>query len=201
MIRQLADPANAITTFGLALSIAAINLALFDQIELAVSTALWALLADHLDGVVANRTRNRAVITSQVGKNLDSLADLVSAGVFPGIVLAKVTNGAPWGIGVATLLGLASALRLSYFNSVGLDGRNFIGLPTTYALPVVAAVVLLSPFVAPSAVGPTLAVAMLTVAALHVSSLRVPRTRGGMYVIVIIYCVSASVLLALTSFT
>ncbi len=201
MVRQLADPANAITSFGLGLSIVAISLVLFDHLELAVSTALWALLADHLDGLVAERTRNRATVTGQVGKNLDSLADLVSAGVFPGVLLTKIANGEPWAVAIAIILGLASALRLSYFNSVGLDGRNFIGLPTTYTLPVVAAVFLLSPLAARSALGPILAVALLAVASLHVSSLRVPTTHGFGYVLILIYCVSSSALLALRSLT
>ncbi|TCU32831.1 CDP-alcohol phosphatidyltransferase family protein [Rhizobium azibense] len=195
MISQFADPANAITASGLAISIMAINLAVFGHLDLAVAVALWSLLADHLDGVVATRTQNRAALTGHVGKSLDSLADLVSAGVFPGVLIAKASNGAPWGIATAVVLALASALRLSHFNSVGHEGRYFIGLPTTYALPVTAAVVLISPLVDPSWLGPALALSMLIVAALHVSSLRVPATRGAMYAVVVIYCILASWLL------
>lgn len=192
MIRELADPANAITAFGLSCSIIAINLALLGYFNLAVAVALWSLLADHLDGVVARRTHNRREVTGKVGKSLDSLADFLSAGIFPGILIAEISRGVAWAVMAAGALALASALRLSYFNSVGLADRYFIGVPTTYVLPVVAAIFILGPLLEPNWLGPTLALSMLIVAALHVSSLRVPTTRGVMYLVVVGYCVLAS---------
>ncbi|ASP89700.1 hypothetical protein CDO26_37100 (plasmid) [Sinorhizobium meliloti] len=59
MLRYLIDPANAITTAGLICSLLSLYLALNGQIELAVAVALWAVLADHLDGDVAGRTPHR----------------------------------------------------------------------------------------------------------------------------------------------
>nr|WP_246763589.1 CDP-alcohol phosphatidyltransferase family protein [Rhizobium sp. 007] len=59
MLRYLIDPANAITTAGLLCSSISLYLALNRQIEIAIAVALWAVLADHLDGVVAGRTPNR----------------------------------------------------------------------------------------------------------------------------------------------
>ncbi len=75
-------------------------------------------LMDGMDGFLAKRFGN-----SPLGKDLDSLADLVSFGVFPALLIAK---SCVW-IG---LIYLTSAmLRLARFNV--LDMEDFLGLPTT----------------------------------------------------------------------
>lgn len=196
MIRRLLDPANAITAAGLALSVIAVHLAARGAVHAAVAVALWALLADHLDGVVAARTPGRAQETARIGKSLDSLADLVSAGVLPGVVLLTVAGGAVWATGVSIALVIASALRLSYFNTHGLSGNRFTGVPTTYVLPVVAAILLLEPLLAQGFLAPILGAALFALALLHVSALQVPRTSGVMYLAVTLYCAGASVILA-----
>lgn len=71
MLRYLVDPANAITTAGLVCSSFSLYLALNGQIALAVAVALWAVLADHLDGVVAGRIPNRHPDMAKMGKSLD----------------------------------------------------------------------------------------------------------------------------------
>ena len=93
------------------------------------------------------------------------------------------------------ILAVASALRLSYFNAFGLDGNRFIGVPTTYVLPVTAAAFLAAPLFSASAFQILLALALLLVACLHVGSLRVPKTEGRMYLVVTAYCVVASAIL------
>lgn len=196
MIRQLADPANAVTAAGLALSAVGISFAVAGRPEMAVAVVLWALLADHLDGVVAQRTRGRLPETGQIGKNLDSLADLVSAGVFPAVLLIVVSDGSPLSILCGAALVVASALRLSYFNVFGSPGGRFIGVPTTYAVPLTAIVFLLKPAI-PEAVFPmVLAAALLALAVLHVAPVRVPKTAGVMYLLVTAFCIAASVALA-----
>lgn len=196
MLRQLADPANAITGTGLVLSVVGISFALAGRPEAGVAVTLWALLADHLDGVVAKRTRGRAAETGEVGKNLDSLADLVSAGVFPAVTLIVVGQGSLLSIVAAATLVLASALRLSYFNVFGSPGGRFIGVPTTYALPVTAVMFLARPFIPNSLFPELLALALLALAVLHVTPVRIPKTAGAMYVVVTAFCVAASLALA-----
>ena len=197
MIRQLADPANAITATGLVLSVIGVGLAISGQPEIGVAAALWALLADHLDGVVAQRTRGRAPETRQVGKNLNSLADLVSAGVFPATALIVVGGASVVSVCVGAVLVLASALRLSYFNVFGSPGGRFIGVPTTYAVPMTAALFLVRPLV-PEEIFPTLlSTAIVILAALHISPIRVPKTAGAMYAAVTIFAVGSSVALTL----
>jgi CDP-diacylglycerol--serine O-phosphatidyltransferase len=196
MIRQLADPANAITATGLILSVIGICFTIAGHPEIAVATVLWALLADHLDGVVAQRTKGRSPETGQVGKNLDSLADLVSAGVFPAVALIVVGNGSALSVSAGAALTLASALRLSYFNVFGAPGGRFIGVPTTYAVPLVAILFLFRPIL-PEHIFPGLfAAALILLAVLHVAPVRVPKTVGVMYVAVTVFCVASSAVLA-----
>jgi CDP-diacylglycerol--serine O-phosphatidyltransferase len=110
----------------------------------------WAAIAlfvgivlDILDGKVARLTRT----TTQFGVELDSLADVVSFGVAPALLLYS------WalqplqrvGQGAALLFVVCGALRLARFNVLtGLtDRRYFIGLPIPGAAGTVASMVLL----------------------------------------------------------
>ena len=88
-----------------------------------------ALVVDFLDGAVARIAK----ATSDFGVELDSLADLVSFGVAPGM-LAYVFAMRPFGrIGwlAAFLFAACGALRLARFNvqTRKLDKRHFVGLP------------------------------------------------------------------------
>ncbi|WFU40192.1 CDP-alcohol phosphatidyltransferase family protein [Bradyrhizobium sp. CB82] len=196
MLRQLIDPANAVTAAGLVLSVIGINCAIAGLPEGGVAIVLWALLADHLDGVVAQRTQGRAAETGQVGKNLDSLADLVSAGIFPAVTSIIVGHGSTISVAAGTILVVASALRLSYFNVFGSPGGRFIGVPTTYAVPVTAIIFLFRPVI-PAATFPNLfAFVLVAIAVLHIAPLRVPKTAGVMYLVVTAFCVGASIVLA-----
>lgn len=196
MIRQLLDPANAVTAIGLALSVIGISVALSGNPELAVAIVLWALLADHLDGIVAESTKDRQSEVAEVGKNLDSLADLVSAGVFPAVVGIVVGEEAIFTTVVGAVLICASALRLSYFNVVGSPGGRFIGVPTTYAMPATAIVFLARPFLPDGVFSPAFEMVLVLLAALHVSPVRVPKTAGPMYLTIAIFCIAASLVLA-----
>lgn len=196
MLRQLLDPANAVTAAGLVLSVIATNFAIASLPEVGVAIALWALLADHLDGIVAQRTQGRPAATGQIGKNLDSFADLVSAGVFPAVTSIILGHGSTISVAAGAILVVASALRLSYFNVFGSPGGWFIGVPTTYAVPVTAILFLLRPII-PEAVLPNLvAFVFIVLAILHIAPVRVPKTAGIMYLIVTVFCVAASIVLA-----
>ncbi|MFQ5881537.1 MAG: CDP-diacylglycerol--serine O-phosphatidyltransferase [Candidatus Methylomirabilales bacterium] len=102
-----------------------------------------ALVLDFLDGAVARFAK----ATSDFGVELDSLADLVSFGVAPGM-LAYVFAMQPFGrIGwlAAFLFAACGALRLARFNvhTKKLDRRYFVGLPIPAAAGVIASSVLI----------------------------------------------------------
>lgn len=100
-----------------------------------------ALVVDFLDGAVARMVK----ATSDFGVELDSLADLVSFGVAPGM-LAYVFAMKPFGrIGwlAAFLFAACGALRLARFNiqTKKLDKRYFVGLPIPAAAGIIASCV------------------------------------------------------------
>jgi CDP-diacylglycerol--serine O-phosphatidyltransferase len=108
--------------------------------------SLFIILAnvlDGLDGLVARMTRT----TSQFGVELDSLADLVSFGVAPAVLVyywALVPWGT-WGWLAACLYVVCGALRLARFNVQikSVEKSHFVGLPIPAAAEMIAATVLL----------------------------------------------------------
>lgn len=113
----------------------------YDYSKAAVAI-LIALVIDFLDGAVARIAK----ATSDFGVELDSLADLISFGVAPGM-LAYAFAMKPFGrIGwlAAFLFAACGALRLARFNiqTKKLDKRYFVGLPIPAAAGIVASCVL-----------------------------------------------------------
>ncbi|AMJ64523.1 CDP-alcohol phosphatidyltransferase family protein [Hymenobacter sp. PAMC 26628] len=109
-----------------------------------------AAVADFLDGLVARALR----VSSPIGKDLDSLADMVSFGVVPGAILYMLLNtalasAAPLVGGLqylplaAFILTIFSALRLAKFNNDTRQTNSFIGLPTPACTLVVASLPLI----------------------------------------------------------
>lgn len=89
---------------------------------------LISLFLDYLDGMSA-RILN---VKSDLGKQLDSLADLVSFGLLPGLIgyhLLITTGVSTWSY-LAFLITIFSAYRLGKFNIDQRQSVNFIGLPT-----------------------------------------------------------------------
>lgn len=91
---------------------------------------VWAAcLFDFLDGFAARWLK----VTSPMGKELDSLADMVSFGLVPALLMYKLleveypAHGIPF---IAMILVAASALRLANFNIDTEQSSSFRGLPT-----------------------------------------------------------------------
>ena len=98
-----------------------------------LSGAYFVLIAagfDFLDGFVARLLK----VQSDIGKELDSLADVVSFGVLPGLILfmmAKVNSDPTSYLPYFTLIiPMLSAYRLAKFNLDTRQSDRFIGLPT-----------------------------------------------------------------------
>jgi CDP-diacylglycerol--serine O-phosphatidyltransferase len=196
MVRYLADAANAVTTAGLLLSTLGLYLALSGHPEFAIAVVLWAVLADHLDGVVASRARNRSVEVAKMGKSLDGFSDLVHGAVFPSVILIQISSASYLSLFSAAVLLLAGALRLSYFSNFGLSTeRRFMGVPITYDVPLLAVLFLLRPWLAPDSFPPLLNASFLVLATLHVAPIRVPAASGAMYGFIAAFGVGASALL------
>ena len=88
-----------------------------------------AAVADFLDGFMARLLK----AYSPLGKELDSLCDLVSFGVAPAMMVYNIAVGSPdspcWLPWVSLLIPVAGALRLAKFNIDTRQTTSFIGLP------------------------------------------------------------------------
>jgi CDP-diacylglycerol--serine O-phosphatidyltransferase len=117
----------------------AVLFAVNDRMEYAAAFVVLGIVFDFFDGFFARLLK----VQSEVGLQLDSLADMVTSGVVPGIVMYKLllhSNGLPWGAdfqaqgSMMAYLGfgitLASAYRLAKFNVDDRQTGSFIGLPT-----------------------------------------------------------------------
>ncbi len=94
-----------------------------------------AAVFDFFDGFAA-RLLN---VHSEIGKQLDSLADMVTFGVVPGVVMFFLLSNAiannssefpSWLIFAAFLITIFSAVRLAKFNVDTRQTSSFIGVPT-----------------------------------------------------------------------
>jgi len=120
---------NAITCANLLSGVLGIVLSFQTQdITLGAWCIVLAAVFDFFDGLVARLLG----VTSAIGKDLDSLADVVSFGVAPSILvyqgLSQLTGGSPWAYGIFILPAFA-ALRLAKFNNDTRQATSFLGLP------------------------------------------------------------------------
>ncbi|WP_346761112.1 CDP-diacylglycerol--serine O-phosphatidyltransferase [Agaribacillus aureus] len=91
---------------------------------------IWlAGLFDFLDGFAARTLR----VKSEIGKELDSLADMVTFGLLPGIIIFAMIQSVSdnsWLPYSGLIIPVFSALRLAKFNIDVRQTDQFIGLPT-----------------------------------------------------------------------
>ena len=128
---------NFVTTLNLFSGCIGIIIALQYRIDYAAYFIVVAAFFDFLDGMVARLLH----VKSEIGKELDSLADVVSFGVLPGIIVYQLMANSPNApeIGsftfinifalVAFIIPILSAVRLAKFNLDTRQTTSFIGLP------------------------------------------------------------------------
>jgi CDP-diacylglycerol--serine O-phosphatidyltransferase len=129
---------NILTLLNMCAGATALRFALNDRFEAAVAAILLAGVLDLLDGGMARLLH----AGSKLGAELDSLADLVSFGVAPGVMVYAWTMHTAGGVGwaPALLFCVCAALRLARFN-IAQNGTTdppgaysyFIGVPTPAA--------------------------------------------------------------------
>lgn len=118
-----------LTAMNLVCGLIALVFAFDGRPDLAFYMMLAAAVFDFCDGFAA-----RALDAySDLGKELDSLCDLVSFGVLPAVMLRlqmQAAGTAGWLCWIPLLLAVFSALRLAKFNVDDRQKASFIGLPT-----------------------------------------------------------------------
>ncbi len=105
---------NMVTLLALCAGLTAVRMTIEGRYELAVYAVLVAALLDGLDGRIARFLRS----TSKFGAELDSLADFISFGVAPAILLYGwiLHEARSFGWVAALIFASAGALRLARFN-------------------------------------------------------------------------------------
>ncbi|HVC18535.1 MAG TPA: CDP-diacylglycerol--serine O-phosphatidyltransferase [Vicinamibacterales bacterium] len=119
--------------------------ALHGDFDMAAPFIGFAIVLDMLDGRIARMTG----AASEFGREFDSLADVISFGIAPAVLVFS------WGLAPLGRLGwaagfiylTAAAMRLARFNiqSASVDKRYFVGLPSPAAAAVPAATVFAYP--------------------------------------------------------
>ncbi|GGI16130.1 MAG: CDP-diacylglycerol--serine O-phosphatidyltransferase [Oxalicibacterium faecigallinarum] len=129
---------NAFTTAGLFCGFYAIVMAMGQQFENAAIAIFGAMLLDAIDGRVARLTNTQ----SEFGAQYDSLADMVSFGAAPALVVYEwaLHDLGKLGWLAAFVYCAGGALRLARFNTniQVVDKRYFQGLPSPAAAALVA---------------------------------------------------------------
>ncbi len=122
---------NTITSMNLLSGAVGVVFTLEGRMDIAFPLMLAAAVFDFCDGLAARALH----AYSPIGKELDSLADLVSFGLLPALMLCKTMAGdaplttAGWPAFLPLVIAVFSALRLARFNTDERQTLDFIGLP------------------------------------------------------------------------
>ena len=105
---------NMLTLIGVCIGLTSIRFALDGKFEFAIIAIIFAALIDGLDGRIARLIKG----TSKVGKELDSLTDMISFGVAPAFIMYfwKLNSLGRFGWLLCLVFVICVALRLARFN-------------------------------------------------------------------------------------
>lgn len=130
---------NTITSCNLLCGCIGIVLCFDGQLETAAYLMGLAMLFDFADGFVARLLK----VSSPIGKELDSLADMVTFGVLPSVIMFHLMQATACDTGQCTgviprpyfpyfafIIAIFSAVRLAKFNVDTRQSDSFIGVPT-----------------------------------------------------------------------
>ncbi|QUQ69535.1 CDP-diacylglycerol--serine O-phosphatidyltransferase [Kutzneria sp. CA-103260] len=124
---------NAITVLAMCAGLSGVQFALTNNYEVAIGAIGAAAILDSLDGRIARLLD----ATSKMGAELDSLADAISFGVAPALMLYIWNHGSDNGLWIVSLIFAACmVLRLARFNTLLEDTEKppftkefFVGVP------------------------------------------------------------------------
>ncbi|WP_331618283.1 CDP-diacylglycerol--serine O-phosphatidyltransferase [Serpentinicella sp. ANB-PHB4] len=140
-MRVKAHIPNIFTFFNLALGIVAIINIIKEDYVAASLLILLAAFMDRFDGSLARKFD----VVSELGKELDSLCDLISFGVAPAILIYafKLGEYGNFGLIIILLFAISGAYRLARYNVMEFEGV-YLGIPITMCGGIVALMTLYS---------------------------------------------------------
>lgn len=170
---------NGLTSANLVFGVCSIFASMTGDMVLASSFILLALVADGLDG----RAARFFGVSSEIGKELDSLCDLVSFGVAPAILAYVFCLHSFGGFGqfVSIVFALCGAWRLARFNvNAGVVHGYFMGLaiPAGGCLVATSTLFMEGTGTNPASLGWAYPLLMLITAFLMVSEVHYPDFKG-----------------------
>jgi CDP-diacylglycerol---serine O-phosphatidyltransferase len=134
---------NFITLANLTCGLFAIIFAFMGNLTSASLCIFLGAFLDFFDGLAARLLK----ISGEFGKQLDSMADMVTFGVAPGFILFDLMGGkvptsfeSLYPASLALLIPIFSAYRLANFNIDSRQTDSFIGLPTPALAIFIAAI-------------------------------------------------------------
>ncbi len=116
---------NFITSLNLLFGCIAIVFVFQNRVSDASWMIVYAAVADFFDGMAARLLK----VHSPIGKELDSLADVVSFGVAPGMIIFHLIGTHPFDW-IGLIVPVFAAIRLAKFNIDTRQTYYFIGLPS-----------------------------------------------------------------------
>ena len=134
---------NLITLGNLFCGLVAIVFSLNNNLYFAGTFIFFGAILDFFDGLSARLLK----VSSEIGKQLDSMADMVTFGVAPGIIIFQMIENIdrnsyiPY---IGFIITLFSAIRLARFNIDTKQTSSFIGLPTPAAAIFIASLPIIS---------------------------------------------------------
>ncbi len=199
---------NLITLGNLTCGLLSIVLAFEGELEVAAAFIFFGAILDFFDGFASRLLK----VSSEIGKQLDSMADMVTFGVAPGIIIYKLisesNNHYEFLVYAAFILPIFSAIRLAKFNIDSRQTSSFIGLPVPAAAIFIASLPILginyeTKFSIDLLIGTTIILSLLLVSELPLFSLKISKgeeLKSQLNIIRIIFLISSLILLFVLEF-
>lgn len=196
MLSYAKDLPNICSLLGLLSALLGIYFAITGNYPASIIGALWAVLFDWYDGIIARKIKGRTKEQGDFGGQLDSMIDIVSYGILPAILLLSYGNYSMWFMPGAFIIVASSAIRLSYFNIYGLIDRNtYKGLALDNNVLILAFVFLFESFFTYSTFSILIYAVLVMLSVFNLSSIKTPKFNGNwIYVLVVYVLVLTSIL-------
>ena len=142
MCKEIWIKANAITLLGVICAITGMCLCFVGKTGFAVVLLAISGICDGFDGYFAKKVR-KPNQSSEYGVELDSLADIVCAGVFPIVVSMSLGFTRWYNLIIYVLFIMCGITRLTYYNVNSSSKNYFNGVPITVSAFLIPAVYLI----------------------------------------------------------
>ena len=197
ILSLMKDIPNIVTLLALCTGVLGIYFALVENFPAAIIAMLWAVLFDWYDGPVARRIPGRSNLLKSAGAKMDSLVDIVSLAVCPAIILLSYGDFSGWFLPGSLAIVMAGVVRLTYFDTFGVNKDGTIaGLSLDITPLVVALVFLLEGVLDHNPFSALLYTTIVVLSFLHVAPFRMHKMVGRWYHFITTYVLIMTVMYA-----